>query len=82
MKSMSSIIRIVCGLVLIAVAGSRYFSARQQLAEADGAEVRIFGYATAAEPWLITLAFGIAGLVGLTLAGLGVFTLLKKMQEG
>lgn len=81
MNYLSPLIRIVCGLVLIVVAATRYFGIRQQIAAADGGEIQIFGVATTGEPWQLMLAFGTAGLVGIALVALGGFSLAKKMQE-
>lgn len=75
------IVRIVCGLVLVVVATTRYFSVRARTADADVTEVQVFGFTAAAESWQFTLAFGAAVVIGLALFVLGIVTLIKKIQE-
>lgn len=82
MKYLSSIVGILCGLVLLVVAAVRYFGIRRELADAEGAEVQLFGYALTAESWQFTFAFGAAIVLGVALIGIGAFALMKKIQEG
>lgn len=79
MNTIFPIIRIVCGLVLIVVATSRYFSVRAQIAE--GAEIQLFGYTASGAPWQLMLALGAALVLGIALIALGGFTLVKKLNE-
>jgi hypothetical protein len=78
----SPVFRMVCGLVLVIVAVVKFFDIRRQLDASPDGELQVFGATIAAQPWHLTLVFGLAVLVGLVLLGLGAASLVKKIQEG
>jgi hypothetical protein len=80
MALVSSIVPIVCGLVLIVVANIRFFGIRQQIAAAEEGTVLIFGRAVGSGQ--LTFIYVVAMAFGLALIALGVVSLLKKLKEG
>ncbi len=82
MKLIGPAIRILCGLVLLIVATSRYFTIRGQMAEAEGGEIQILGSTSAIEPGTLLIILLIAAVSGLALAAFGGYSLRKRMQEG
>jgi TRAP-type C4-dicarboxylate transport system permease small subunit len=76
MNSFSSILRIVCGVVLIILGYSTY--SRNAAHIAAGEPMQVFGHLTNAEPRQLTLAFAVIGLIGLFLIVLGCVNLLKR----
>jgi hypothetical protein len=76
MNSLSSVLRIICGIVLLILSGSMYFKSRDQIAA--GAHVQLFGFATNAEPWQLTLGFATIALIGVVLLLLGIVGLARR----
>lgn len=76
MNSVSSLLRIVCGLALLILAYSTYQKALAQVS--SGAPIQIFGVTTGASPGLLTLGLAAVGLIGAGLLALGVMGLLKN----
>ncbi|HEX5177099.1 MAG TPA: hypothetical protein VFV83_08725 [Chthoniobacteraceae bacterium] len=76
MNYLSPLLRIVCGIALLILSGSMYFKARAQVAA--GAQVHLFGATAAAEPWQLTLGFGIIALIGIVLLVLGLAGLARR----
>ncbi len=78
MNPIATILRIICGFALIILAYSTYSRNSQHIAA--GEPMQIFGHVTGASSGQLTLAFGVIGLIGLFLIGLGVVTLLKNRR--
>ena len=76
MNPISSIVRIVLGLVLVIVAYSSYN--RIAVHVEAGERIEIFGYVTNAAQWQMTLAYAAIGLIGIFLIILGTVNLLKS----
>lgn len=78
MNSISSIIRIICGLALIILAYTTY---QNTVAHAvPGSKLMIFGMATDASAGQITLGLVVVGLMGAAFAALGAIGILKGRQ--
>jgi uncharacterized membrane protein YidH (DUF202 family) len=75
-KQFSSLLRIICGVILIILGYSTY--SRNSAHINAGEPMQVFGHVTNAEPWQLTLAFGLIGLIGLFLIVLGCVNLLKS----
>ena len=78
MNALSAIIRVVCGLVLIILAGSVFL--RTRAAVAAGGLLQLFGYTTAADSWQIILGFITIGLIGLVMLIVGVRSFLQSSR--
>ena len=78
MNSISSIIRIICGLALIILSYTTY--QKTLVHAAPGAQLQILGTATGATPGQLTLGFVVIGLIGAALLALGVIGILKSRQ--
>ena len=76
MNPLSSILRIICGIAVLILAGSIYFKARPQVAA--GAQVQLFGATFAAESWQLTLGFGVIALIDVVLLMLGLLGLSRR----
>ena len=76
MRQLSSIMRIICGVALIILGYSTY--SRNSAHIAAGEPMQVFGHMTNAEPWQLTLAFAVIGLIGVFLIVLGCVNLLKS----
>jgi hypothetical protein len=75
---MSSILRIITGLALIAIAIVVYSKNSAQIAA--GGQVRIFGMSAGTAGWPLTVGFMAVGLVGLLFVILGIVGFLKNRQ--
>lgn len=78
MNSISSILRIVCGLGLLVLSYSVYRKHSEPISA--GGAVEIFGVATGASPGHVTIAFAVIGLLGLGFVVLGLIGLLKARR--
>ncbi len=76
MNTLSSILRIFCGLALIALSISVHDSNSVRIA--SGAPAEVFGFPTGASGGQLTLAMVVVGLIGLLLILLGIAGFLKK----
>ena len=75
MNPISSLVRIVVGIAILVftyISYQRTFSG-----VAEGGKVTLFGSETGASPEMLTLGFGVVGIVGVVLVGLGILGLLK-----
>ena len=76
MNSISSLIRIICGLALIILSYTTYKNTFAQAA--SGAQLQVFGMTTGATSGQLTFGFVVIGLIGVALLALGVIGLFKK----
>jgi hypothetical protein len=76
MNTISSILRMICGLALIILSVSTYY--RNSIRITSGGSAQIFGFPTGAAGWQLTLALGVIGLIGLFLIILGIAGLRKR----
>ena len=74
----SSILRIICGVALIAVDALAYI--KNSAAIAAGGQVRVFGVTLGTAGWPMTAAFFVIGLIGFLFVVLGVAGLFKNRQ--
>ena len=78
MNPISSIARIICGLVLIILSYTTYQNTFANAA--PGTQLQLFGMATGATSGQLTLGFVAIGLIGAALLALGAIGLLKSRQ--
>jgi hypothetical protein len=75
MNSISSLLRIVCGSAVLFLAWSSW--SKNKAAIAAGAPAEIFGQAIKSDGNVLTIAFGVIGLIGVGLLLLGIIGLLR-----
>ncbi|MES2709666.1 MAG: hypothetical protein V4726_23915 [Verrucomicrobiota bacterium] len=75
---MSPIIRIICGLGIILFSWSVY--QKNSAAIAAGTPMSIGGYAPGGSPGQVATAFGVIGLIGVSMVILGIAGLVKSRK--
>ncbi len=80
MRLVSGSIRIVTGLAIIGMSMYTYISNKEALSGTSDVTVFIFGQAITAAPQNIFIGICLAGLVGVMIELLGVWTILRKAK--
>jgi hypothetical protein len=78
MRIISGLIRIITGLAIMGFAGFIYFTNQEQLSGSKETTVSIFGQSITTTPENIIIGLGVAGVIGLLIEMLGVWTLVRK----
>jgi hypothetical protein len=79
MKTVSGVIRLICGLGLIIFAFATYHRIGAQVA--SGQEIQIAGVKIGASVGQLDIGLIVIGAIGIFLIVLGVLTLMKKKEK-
>lgn len=77
MRYVSAILRILCGVAILAVAGYVYLIMPERSGSGDQ-PMELFGHQLNATPEMVTLIIGAFALIGLLLVVFGLVTIVRK----